>query len=458
MSSGKGRAGAEAALTEGPPFPLDLGGCCSDLRTPLSCVLVVLLSVLPALRAQQPETHHPAPADARALLRQADEALNRRDFAAAVKSLKPAVEIEPRLTEAWFDLAYAYSALNEKGQAIQAYRRALELQPELFEARLNLGILLIETQQAQASVEHLEKAVALKPGNPKAHLYYGRALGLVKRPADAGKQFQEALRLDPGLAIAHFDLGELFLAQKRYEEARLAFEKAAGLDLKLAQAQLGIALALEGLNRQAEAALHFEQYLARKPDDLETRFHLARVYLYLEKNEQALENLQAVYRANPSLAGLAAALGDVNALLKRFSDSEKFYRQALVVTPLEPDLHRALGQTLLDEEKFAEAEGEFRTALKLDSRNREAAKGLATSLYLQKRYAEAIPLFEALIRTPDPTAGFFFVLGSCYDHLHDRPNALKAYEHFLELSHGESPDHEWQARQRVKLLRRELAK
>lgn len=425
-------------------------------RLPL--LLFVFGAFLP-LWAQRPPRSRPAPtADAAKLLRDAGGALDRSDFATAVKVLKSVVEIEPDSTAAWFNLAYAYSRLHRNEEAIQAYEKTIELQRDLFEARLNLGILLIEMKRAGASLEHLEKAVALKPQHARAHLYYGRALSLTGQAGAAEKQFQEVLRLEPGLAIAYFDLGQLHLAQKRYADASAAFQKAAELDPKLAQAQLGMALGAEGLNQLEEAVTHFGQYLAAKPDDLETRFHLARIYLRQGKNEQALENLQVVYRSNPDLPGLAAALGDVYALLQKFPESEKFYRQAVAASPGEPDLHRALGQTLLDEEKFAEAEAEFRATLKLAPQNPEAAKGLASSLYLQKRYAEAIPLLEALARAPGSPAGLFFVLATCYDNLRDRPKALEAYERYLELSRQQSPDQEWQARQRVKLLRRELRK
>src|SRR5207249_7992461 len=151
-----------------------------------------------------------------------------------------------------------------------------------------------------------------------------------------------------------------------------------------------------------------------KPDDFEVRFHLAKVYLQLGENQQALTSLQAVYAAKPETPGLAAALGDVNALLKRFPESEKFYRQALAATPDQAGLHRALGQTLLEEQKVGIAEAEFRRALDLDPHDAEAAKGLASSLYLGKRYAEAIPLIEALLRAPHAAAGLYFILATCY--------------------------------------------
>jgi tetratricopeptide (TPR) repeat protein len=421
-------------------------------------LLVILLcgASFQSLFAQQPKP--PSPPDVPALVRTAQEALGRANYAAAVKALKAVVEAQPDYTGAWFNLGYAYSGLHQDAEAVEAYRKALGLAPNLFEARLNLGILLLEMKEPQAALEHLEKAVALKPDHPRAHLYYGRGLSLAGQPEAAQKQFQEALRLDPQMAIAHFDLGQLHLRLKRYSEALPEFQKAVELDSTLAQAQLGWALASEGLKDLGQAITHFEQYLAAQPDDLETRFHLARVYLQQGSNEKALECLQAVYRARPSTDGLAAALGDVYALLKKFPESEKFYREALAASPGEPDLHRALGRSLLDQEKFAAAEAEFRTALKLDPHYLEAAKGLATSLYLQKRYPEAIPVLEAVASTPDAPAILFFMLASCYDHLRERANALKEYEHFLALSHGLNPTQEWQAEQRAKLLRRELQK
>jgi hypothetical protein len=59
---------------------------------------------------------------------------------------------------------------------------------------------------------------------------------------------------------------------------------------------------------------------------------------------------------------------------------------------------------------------------------------------------------------PNPPAPVFFILATCYDHLHIRLQALENYERFLTLSQDQNPDQEWQARQRAKLLRRELRK
>ena len=254
--------------------------------------------------------------DVSTLLHVAAEALGRQDFAAAAKALKSAVESQPDLVPAWFNLAFAYSGLHQNEDAVKAYRKTLELKPDLFEARLNLGILFLEMNQPQAAQEQLSKSLALKPEHARAHLYYGRALTMAGQAGEAESQFREVLRLDPNLAIAYFDLGQVYLSQKRFPEARVAFENSVRLDPKLAQAQLGLALACEGLKQSAEAVTHFERYLAATPGDLETRFHLAKIYLQLGKNEQALAALQSVYAAKTETPGLAAALGDVHACLR----------------------------------------------------------------------------------------------------------------------------------------------
>ena len=421
-----------------------------------SCVVQARLLV--AIGPGQEDAPRAHDADVPTLLRTAQEALGRNDFATAANALKQVVAAQPALTAAWFNLAYAYTGLHKHEEAVASYQKALELDPNLFEARLNLGILLIQMNNPQAALEHLEKAATLKPDQVRAQLYYGRALALTGQAERAEKQFQTVLRLDPNLAAAHYDLGQLYLPQKRYQDALTSFQKASELDPTLAQAQLGMGLALEGLKDESNAVAHLEQFLAARPDDLETRFHLARLYLELGRNEQAYEGLQTVYRVKPETPGLAAALGDVCALLKKFPESEKFYRQALLAAPAEPDLHRALGQALLEQQKLSEAEAEFRTALKGNPRSRDAAQGLASSLYLQKRYTEAIPLLEVLARAPDPPPILIFALATSYDNLHVLKKALENYERFLQLSQGRSPDHEWQATQRAKLLRHQLQK
>lgn len=436
----------------------NIGDCVRPLLRFLLVAAFVFQFVPASLSAQSPTPSAEKVADVPALLKTANEALDRKDFEAAVKALSAVLEVEPEMPEAWFTLAYAYTGLSRDEEAVKAYTRTLELRPELFEAHLNLGILLMELKRPGDAVPHLAEACALKPEHVLAHLYSGRALAATGQPEAARQQFEEALRLDPSLAPGYLALGELLLGETDFSGALDAFAKASELDPTLTRANLGRALALNGLQRPAEAADSLEKYLAENSQDFEVRSRLAQIYLDQNQVEKAIAHLQAIHAAHPQQPGVVEALGAASSRLKKFADAEKYYREAIAAQPGSAGLRRALGDTLMHLEKFSEAEAQFRACLKSEPKNLDAFRGFAMSLYLQKRYPEAIPLFEVQTAMPNPPAAAFFLLATSYDHLRVLPKALANYERFLQLSQNQNPDQEWQARQRSKLLRRELQK
>lgn len=394
-------------------------------------------------------------------MQQAEDALAQKDYQAALAPLKTVTGAAPESADAWFYLGYAYHGLHQDAEARAAYEKAVRLNPELYQAQANLGLLLVAIKDAPEALPHLQKAVALKPGDPRPHFDFAVALEASGQTLAAATELRKALQLDPKLEAAAYQLGKIELDEKQYSTAAGDFEKALAINPERAEAELGLASAREGLGQTAQAEQHFEAYLKLQPADGPVRFHLACLYLQENKSDLALAQLQQLERAHTEVPGLDAALGDANARAGKLSDSESCYRKALAATPSGPDaadLHRELAATLVKEGKSTEAESEFRAALGLSPNNADALKGLAESLYLEGRWADAVPIIERLVQSPPAPAGLYFFLATCYDHLGDRKPALDAYEQFLQRSNGSNPDQEWQARQRAKLLSRELGK
>ena len=399
--------------------------------------------------------------DLNVLLQEAEDALGKKDYEAALAPLKAVTGAAPDSADAWFYLGYAYHRLHQEADARAAYERAVQLNPELYQAQVNLGLILLGLKDVSAALPHLQKAVALKPAEARPHLDLGDALQASGQVSEAQNELRRALELDPRLDRAAYELGKIELEEKQYSSAAGDFEKALVLNPERAQAELGIASADEALGQTSQAEQHLESYLKMQPADASVRFHLARLYLQENKSDLALPQLQQLEQAHAEIPGLDAALADAYARAGKLSDSESFYRKALAAAPSGPDaadLHRALAATLVKEGKTAEAESEFRTALRLDPNGADALKGLAETLYLEQRWSDAAPIIERLVQSPSAPAGFYFFLATCYDHLRDRKPALDAYVQFLQRSNGSNPDQEWQARQRAKLLSRELGK
>ena len=87
-----------------------------------------------ALRPDYPEAH----ANYGALLADAE------DFTSAASELELAVRYAPANAVAWMNLGNAYRGLKEFEKAEDAYRKALELDPKLTDANYNLAILFLD--------------------------------------------------------------------------------------------------------------------------------------------------------------------------------------------------------------------------------------------------------------------------------------------------------------------------
>src|SRR5439155_5456105 len=165
--------------------PLARWGLGIALLLPLPLAIAV-----PPLGAQTKPPLGPRPpaADIPSLLQAAEQALDRKDYAAAVDPLKKVAKVQPDNAAVWFNLGFAYSEMGQYADAVRAYQMALELQPEVFEGRLNLAVAFLKLDRYPEAQGELEKAVKLKPNNPRAHFQLGRALALEKQFDGAEKE------------------------------------------------------------------------------------------------------------------------------------------------------------------------------------------------------------------------------------------------------------------------------
>ena len=87
----------------------------------------------------------------------------------AEAALRRAIELQPHLAEAHFDLGIALYRTNRVDEAIDAYRRAIELQPDNAEAHCGLGVASLVAGRAEEASGHFHQALALRPDYATAH-------------------------------------------------------------------------------------------------------------------------------------------------------------------------------------------------------------------------------------------------------------------------------------------------
>ena len=158
------------------------------------------------------------------LLTQAQDALDRKDFAAAIPLLEKIAAAKPTEAMPHFELGFAYSGLNKNPEAIAEYRRAISLDPKLAPAHLNLGISLLDSDAA-AAAESFRHAVDLLPGQSRPVYLLGEALERSGKRSEAMEQYRAAATLAPKDDVILFALARALLADGQNSAAETGFRQ-----------------------------------------------------------------------------------------------------------------------------------------------------------------------------------------------------------------------------------------
>lgn len=390
------------------------------------------------------------------LLDEAQAALDKSDFAAAVPPLQKFLAEKPDVAFAHFQLGYAYTGLHQDDEARAEYQRCVALDPKLAEGHLNLGILQLEKDPAAAGVS-LRKAVELMPSQSRPRFLLGVAL---ERSGDfngAAESFEAASHLDPADNENLLHLGEVLLRLKRPADAEKQFRVVLDRSPNSTSALRGLAVSLDAQNKPG-AVDAYRNYVAAQPQDSAARTRFVQLLLASKKYDEALaESEKSTNGQAPSVDTLRTR-ADILIGQNKLDDAVKTLQQAIALAPKDAQLHGGLGRLYLQKRDFANAERELKIAIQLDKGNVVYWKDLASTSYLAGNYASALGVYDVVDKMEKPGAGEWFIRALCYDKLDQVQPALDAYRKFLDLDQNQHPDQVWQANQRIHVLEKRAEK
>lgn len=391
------------------------------------------------------------------LLAQAQDALDRKDFANAIPLLQKIASEKPADALPHFELGFAYSGLNKNPEAIAEYRQAIALDPKLAPAHLNLGISLLDSDPA-AAAESFRRALDLMPGQPRPVYLLAEALERGGKRSEAIEQYRAASALAPKDDVILFALARALLADGQTSAAESGFRQLISVKSDSAPGQLGLAESLLAQQKTAEAVDVFGDYLQKVPDDSHARFERAAALQDLNRFDDSLHELDQLDKSAVPTADSLKLRGSIYLQQKKWTDADVSFQKALAASPEDAQLHLWAGQTKMELHDYTAAEKELRRSLELSPTNSDALRELVGVYYLSGQYESTLSTLDLLAQheTLSPLSWFFRAL-SC-DKLGRKPEAAAAYQKFLELDRGERPDQEFQAQARLTLLLRELGK
>ena len=387
---------------------------------------------------------------------QAQAALNRKDYAAAIDTLQKIVVLQPTDAVPHFEMGYAYSELNKNDQAVTEYRRAIALNDLLSPAHLNLGLTLLSSDPASA-VPEFQRAAALTPTDGRPHFLAGEALERSGKLPEAIEEYRAAATLLPKDAAAHLSLGIALLNANRAPEAEAAFREAITLGAD-PQAWNGLAQALLRQDKNQEAVEAFTNYLKTDPDDRQARFDRAVALQNLNRFDESLAELDRLDQSGQPAPDTLKLRASIFMQQMKWMEAAAILEKALPASPNDPQLFAWLGRARLNLRDFPAAETALRRSLTLDPAPVETLRDLANTFYFSKKCQPALDALNLLAQRGTPTALDWFLRATCYDRLGKLQEAADAYQKFLDLDANAHPDQVFEATQRRKLLLRELEK
>jgi len=246
-----------------------------------------------------------------------------------------ALELDPDIKWARYNLASLYARQGEFGRAGAVYRDFISRYPDVPRARLALGNIYLQMSRYPEAIRVYRHLLG-EPGADLADLQ-GR-LGYAHTQhgqLDQAVQAYEALiAVRPDSLQVRFQLGQLYEELERPAAARAVYEWILARDSTRTEVRYRLARTLFFSDQPQVAKSHLERAIAVDAQAIDARLLLAAQYIVERRARTAMDQVQAILALVPEhqqanrLAGhLQMALGDTLQGVEYLDRFTEFYRE-----------------------------------------------------------------------------------------------------------------------------------
>jgi Tfp pilus assembly protein PilF len=233
----------------------------------------------------------------------------RFDYDALLAGFEAALESDPKLAEAHYNIACIYEAMRKDKKARDHYKKALEIRPDLAPAAANLGALLARKGKLDQALLLYKRALSKEAKNSAVLLNMASIYQKQKKFDLALKKASDVLIRDPGNVGAYRIMASLYFDKGDLDMAHLICLR--GLVVKENDPRLmnTLGLVLLKLKKVPEALAQFRGALKQSPDMVATRFNVAKIALDYKDFRIAKDEFDKILQYDPENRKAAIGLG-----------------------------------------------------------------------------------------------------------------------------------------------------
>ncbi|MBI3940634.1 MAG: tetratricopeptide repeat protein [Acidobacteria bacterium] len=325
---------------------------------------------------------------------------------------------------------------------IALLQKALELNPDLVAAEFNLGIIYSRLQEAEKAQARFNRILERAPAGSSIRVktLYLSALNLkaLGRTSEAKDQVQQVLAANPRHADALALLAGFHLEEGKIPEAKALLEQAVEIDSAIPEAFYSLSYIAQKNGQSAEALKYYEKFVQLVPNNAAAQLNMAILLAGADRMEEAGRYAQMAVRLDPVNADAWMELGKIQMLSNRQADAENSFRRSLSLRSKWSEAHRILVTMYLGANKLGEAEAILQEA---EKSNPNEAEVYSLTGELATRTGDTLRALKSYGRAHElnPAAGTAFDFAMAYarsgmdplaeEYLH---RALKLQGNFCE--------------------------
>lgn len=417
--------------------------------------------------------------DSKAALGNGLEQLRQAHFELAARALRRAIELDPFLTIAYYDLGICYFADGQFEDAEKVFRHTLRLSPGNRFAQYYLArISLIQDQVPQAisglevlvrggpvadefyylgsaywhegnlaaAIQSLKKAAQVKPTDSRVHYLLARIYRRAGKTAEAEQELRRSSELRASSQKDAQQINSCESALRSLPENAAVDECRRLLDgsdpVKLVS--LGALFAQKGELKAAIEPLTRATHL--DPEDYESHFNLGLVYIHLKRYPEAKQSLSAAVYLQPESFEAVALLGSALFSLGEDSAAVEQLRHAHHLRPANDKVTglllselQILSQHALDQRDFRETIVYLDSASELEPssiKTQGLAFQLAVGAFARSNYEATIRALKLCRKSMQNNADYHAMLGYSSYKQGDAAVAVSELQHAMDLDLG----------------------
>lgn len=255
------------------------------------------------------------------------------------------------------------------------------------------GVTLLRQEQYQKALQQFLTIEQSQPGNYLVENLIGITETKLDRTEEANGHYQQAIKLNPDISGPYKNLGFNYLNARQYQLAESQFKKALAID----------------------------------PKDPFVHYYLATLYLTIDRDQDAYDQLGLIGSTLDNDPDTAFLMAKACFRLSHVSDGLKLIRSLEDRSALSISQEYELALILNEKQQYGECVKRFQYIAKMQP-SWVSRYNLAIALFDNNQPDEAMPLLEALSRERPEDANVLSLLGAAYELDNKLPQALDAYE------------------------------